>query len=141
MKSIYFVLLFCFFGILLCYGKGNNDLEIIKGDDGHGRKSHFNDFKIVDDKVYIECIITIKNNTEKNIKFRITAEFKDDALSGLLKNEILEGYNEDLVNNTFNISANETIEYQKIIFIGDFAGYYIKHDRELPKKINIILIE
>jgi hypothetical protein len=47
-KSIYFVLLFCFFGILPCYSKGNNDLEIIK------KESYFNDFKIVDDKVYFE---------------------------------------------------------------------------------------
>jgi ribosomal protein S8 len=135
MKSIYFILFFSFFVILPCYSKGNNYLEIIK------KESYFNDFKIIDDKVYIECKITIKNNTVKNIKYGINAIFKDDVRIGLLKNEILEGYNEDLLNNIFNISANETIKYQKIIFIGDFAGNYIKHDRALPKKINVILLE
>jgi hypothetical protein len=135
MKCIYLILFFSFFVILPCYSKGNNDLELIK------KESYFNDFKIIDDKVYIECKITIKNNTGKNIKYKINAIFNDDVRIGLLKNEILEGYNEDLENNIFNISANETIKYQKIIFIGDFAGNYIKHDRALPKKINIILLE
>jgi hypothetical protein len=131
-----FFVLFLFFAILSCVSlKPNNDLELIK------KESYFNDFKIIDDKVYIECRITIKNNTDKNIIYRINAIFKDDVHIGLLKNEVLEGYNEDLINNIFNISARETIKYQKIIFIGDYTGNYIKHDRELPNKINIILME
>jgi hypothetical protein len=136
MKGNFFVLLFPFLVILSCNSlKINNDLELII------KESYFNDFRIIDDKVYIECKITIKNNTDKNIKYRINAIFKDDVRIGLLKNEILEGYNENLENNIFNISANETIKYQKIIFIGDFAGNYKKFNRELPKKINVILME
>ena len=115
--------------------KENVQLEIIN------EKSYFNDFTIIEEKVYIECRITIRNNTEKNISFKINATFEDDVRLGLLQNDLLEGYNEDLINNVFSIPANETIAYWKIIFIGDFAGNYKKHDRALPKKINIVLLE
>jgi hypothetical protein len=104
-------------------------------------RSWFSDFEVIDDKVLIKCKIAIKNNTENNIEYRINAIFKDDVRIGLLRKETLEGYKEDLVTNVFTISANETIENEKIVFIGEFAGNYQKHDRNLPKKINIILLE
>jgi hypothetical protein len=105
------------------------------------KKSWFNDFEVIDDKVLIKCTITIKNNTGNNIEYRINAIFNDDVRIELLRNETLEGYKEDLVTNVFTISSNETIEYEKIVFIGEFAENNQKHDRNLPKKINIILLE
>jgi hypothetical protein len=110
-------------------------LEIIN------ENSWFNDFEVIGDKVLIECKITIRNNTENNIQYKINAVFEDDVQIGLLKYEKLEGYKEDLVNNIFSISANETVKYQTVIFIGEFAGNYMKSNRALPKKINIILLE
>jgi hypothetical protein len=110
-------------------------LEIIN------EKSFLSDFDVIDDKVLIKCIIAIKNNTGSNIKYKINAISIEDVRTGLLKNEILEGFKEDLVTNVFTISANETVEYEKVVFIGDFAGNKLKHDRNLPDKINIILLE
>jgi len=50
---LFIVFLFHFFAILSCISiKPNNDLELIK------KESYFNDFKVIDDKVYIECKIT-----------------------------------------------------------------------------------
>ena len=53
-KNNFFVLLLFHFSIILsCISiKPNNDLELIK------KESYFNDFKVIDDKVYIECKIT-----------------------------------------------------------------------------------
>ena len=113
----------------------NNDLEIIN------EKCWLSDFEVIDNKVLVKCIITIKNNTGNNIKYKINAISKEDVATGLLKNEILEGFKEDLMNNIFNISANEIIEYEKIVFIGDFAGNILKRDRNIPDKINIIILE
>jgi hypothetical protein len=103
--------------------------------------SFFNDFEVVDDKVFIKCIITVKNNTENNIQYKINAIFEDDVRIGLIRNEKLEGYTEDLMSNVFTIPANETVKYQTVIFVGEFAGNYRKYNRELPKEINIILLE
>ena len=115
--------------------KENKILEIIE------EKSFFNDFKVIDEKVLIECKITIKNNSDKNLSFKINAVFEDDVNLGLLKYKTLEGYKNDLINNIFTISANEIIEYCQIIFIGESAGNYQKANRNLPKEINIILLE
>ena len=131
------VLLLCCCNIFIsCISMKNekNDLEIIN------EESWLSDFEVIDDKVLVKCIITIKNNTGNNIKYKINAISKEDVATGLLKNEILEGFKEDLVNNIFNISANETIKY-KIVFVGDFAGNILKRDRNIPDKINIIILE
>ncbi|MDR0319959.1 MAG: hypothetical protein LBI28_00510 [Treponema sp.] len=111
-----------------------SDLELIN------EKSWLSDFEVIDDKVLIKCRITIKNNTGNDVKYKINAISRDDVDLGLLRNEIIEGYKEDLVTDVFTISANETVE-ERIIFVGDFAGNYQKHDRLLPKTINIILLE
>jgi hypothetical protein len=136
MRIIYIVLLLGCNIFYSCISNKNNVLlELIKED------SFFNDFEVIGDKVFIKCIITVKNNTENNIQYKINAIFEDDVRIGLLKNEKLEGYAEDLMSNVFIISASETIKYQTVIFVGEFAGNYRKYNRELPKNINIVLLE
>jgi hypothetical protein len=114
--------------------KEKENLELIK------EESSFHEFKVENDKVLIECYLTIKNNTENFYKFRINAIFENDVKMKLLENKILEGCLDDLETNVFTISPNETIESIKIIFIGKFGGNYRKHDRALPD-IYIIVVE
>jgi hypothetical protein len=130
--------------------KEKNSVEIIK------EESWFNNFYVIDDIVFIECIISIKNNAENNICFKLNAICNNDVQLGLLRNNILVGYKEDIFRSTvsaeyiyekyreglltdvFIISANETIEHLRVIFIGDFARNHQKSNRALPD-INIII--
>jgi hypothetical protein len=130
--------------------KEKNNVKIIK------EESWFNNFYVIDDIVFMECIISIKNNTENDISFKLNAICNNDVQLGLLKNNILAGYKEDifrsavsaeyiykkysegLLTDVFIISANETIEHLRVIFIGDSAGNHQKTNRALP---DIIIIE
>ena len=134
-KVIIFFVIFNNFFVFSCNNvKENILLEILK------EKSYFHEFEVINEKVLIRCNIFIKNNTKNNVSFKINAIFKDDVRTGLIKQEILEGYNEDLETNIFTISANEIVNFT-VIFLGEFAGQYQKHNRELPKKINIDILK
>jgi hypothetical protein len=110
------------------------NIELIK------EKSYFNDFEVINDRVFIECKLTIKNNTNNFYSFRINALFNDDVKIKLLENKFFEGYSEDLNSSIFFISPDEILEYTKVVFVGKFAGNYQKYSRALPE-INIIIIE
>lgn len=103
-------------------------------------KSYFSDFFIQGEKVYIECELTLKNSSSNNITFQLNAIMKDDVELGLLKDENLKGYYQDLANDIFTIGKNETKTYS-IVFVGDFAGINKKHDRKLPEIVITVVDE
>ncbi|WP_312429679.1 hypothetical protein [Lacrimispora sp.] len=90
------------------------------------------DFYIEDDKVYIIGGVTIKNNTEDELSYSITANSEVDFQSGLLKSAILKGFDENLSENIFSIGGHE-VQTIKIFFVGDYAGYPKKSDRLMPE--------
>jgi hypothetical protein len=133
-KLIFIILLVIVNNDIFAFGlKEKENIELIK------EKSYFNDFDVINEKVFIECVLTIKNNTNRFYNFRINALFEDDVKK-LLENKFLEGYSEDLNSSIFSIAPNEIFEYKKVVFVGKFAGRRQKHDRALPE-INIIIIE
>lgn len=93
--------------------------------------SFYSEYSIKEDKVYIECELVINNTTNKQKNIQITGTFDNDVSSGLLKNPTIYGYNSDLKTNIFEINSGS--QRIKVIFIGDYNGVNIKHDRKLPK--------
>jgi len=112
--------------IFLFINNNDGDLQIVKD------TSYFSDFSVDGEKVYIKCEFTLKNSSSNDNMFQLNAIMKDDVELGLLKEENLEGYNQNLTSDKFTIGKNETKTYS-VIFVGDFAGTNKKHDRNLPK--------
>lgn len=100
--------------------------------------SYFSDFKVNGEKVYIYCKMTITNSSLIDKTFRLNAILKDDVKIGkigkigLLKSDNLKGYNEDLSSDIFTIEKNKYNIFS-VVFVGEFAGTYEKHDRNLPE--------
>ena len=98
------------------------------------KNSFYSDFSIKEDKVYIKCILKVKNSTSHDQRFNINANFPDDVNLGLLKYENLKGYNKKLEDDIFDIKKNSSLTFE-VVFIGEFAGNSNKHDRLLPQII------
>ena len=113
-------------------GKVISKLELVS-EQGGG----IEDFYIEDEKVYIIGGVTIRNNTEDELSYSLTANSESDFKSGLIKSAILNGFDEDLSTNIFSIGGYE-VQTKKIIFVGDYAGYHKKSDRLMPE-ITIIV--
>jgi hypothetical protein len=109
------------------------ELHILK------ESSFYNDFYIEGEKVYIECKITIKNNSNNERSFKLHGDFKEDVQLGLLKNENLIGYRQDLNTTEFTVDKKSK-QFFTVTFIGDFAGNNKRYNRNLPK-IRVELIE
>lgn len=117
--------------------------------------SWFSDFIVDGEKVYIYCVVVINNPGNERRTFNLKAYFPDDVEPGLLKNSELQGYEAsfdnsklftdltgddiELTNGEFTIEKKERESYQ-VVFVGDFAGTKIKHNRLLPE-IEIMTIE
>lgn len=102
-------------------------------------ESYFSDFNVKNQKVYLDCYITLKNisNTEKTVK--LTASFPDDVNTGLLKESILPGLNKNNKESKFIIHPNSQKSFN-VTFVGDFAGTIQRHERLLPK-VNITVVK
>lgn len=94
-------------------------------------KSFFSDFDVEEDKVYIECVLCIENNTGKQHKVKFIAESEEDKENGLIKDSKLNGYNEDLETSLFDIEPGEN--RITVIFVGNYGGVKQKVNRLLPK--------
>lgn len=112
--------------IIFSIKNNENDLLIIKD------TSCFSDFSVEGEKVYIECELTIKNSSLEDKTFQLNAIMKDDVELGLLKEENLKGYSQDLTSDKFTVEKKTTKTFS-IVFVGDFAGTNKKHDRNLPE--------
>lgn len=102
-------------------------LELVSGPGGG-----IEDFYIEDDKVYIIGEVIVRNNTEDELLYSLTAKSEEDFQSGLIKSAILKGVDEDLSSNIFSIERHE-VQTIRIIFVGDYAGYPKKANRLMPE--------
>lgn len=95
--------------------------------------SNFHDFYVEDYTVFIRCDVTITNSGKDDATFELYANFPDDVELGLLKEERLQAYSENDGNSTqFEIDAAE-IRVFSVLFVGEYGGTYLKHDRNLPE--------
>lgn len=94
--------------------------------------SYFSDFSVEGEKVYIKCELEFKNSSSEDTTFQLKAIMKDDVELGLLKEENLTGYSQDLTSDKFTIEKKTTRTFS-VVFVGDFAGTNKKHDRNLPE--------
>ena len=102
-------------------------------------KSSFIDYSVKDDKVYIECSITVRNTDAEEVNFLLYSTLMEDVKGGLLKNGRLQGYSDNFTDTVFTLGGESTQSFT-VFFIGDFAGTHIKHDRNLPE-ISYIIFE
>jgi hypothetical protein len=95
------------------------------------KESAYSRFYVQNDKVFINCIITIKNNSDEPRKFSLCAIMNDDLKGGLLKQpKIYAFYNDKKA--IFNIKSDTKQTYD-VVFVGDYGGNLQKHDRSLPQ--------
>lgn len=105
--------------------KGN--VEIVED------KSYLSDFVVQDGETKINCVLTFKNTSDKDISFSVKAHFTDDFESGLVSDEYVIGICEDTGDDVITIKAGETIEYKAIAFTSKNNGCENKNDRLLPE--------
>ena len=100
-------------------------------------ESFYCDFEVKDDKVLIYCTILIENPTNAEADIMLSANFENDVKSGLLKESPLDGYQSDLETKTFKLVEGDN--RVDVVFMGEYAGTYQKHDRLLPE-IQLIVV-
>jgi hypothetical protein len=129
-KSNYITLIYditiisCFIAFTLNGCGAKKAVEIVYED------SYFSDFYVEDEKVYIECALSVNNATGAEQAVEFVADCSDDVKGGLLKYAELHSYSADHETVKFHIPTGETrIE---VIFIGEFAGNAQKQNRLLP---------
>lgn len=126
MKKLFLLFLVIISVVLILIFNNANELKVVKD------SSYFSDFYVEGNKVYIKCEITIKNSSYDDKVVKLNAILKDDVELGLLKEENLAGFNTGLICDEFTIEKKSEKNYS-VIFVGDFAGTYKKHDRKLPE--------
>lgn len=110
------------------FGKTQNEkIEIVVD------KSYLSDFVVQDGETKINCVLTFKNTSDKDITFSVKAHFTDDYESGLVSDEYVIGICDDTDEDVITIKAGETIEYKGISFSSKNNGCENKNDRLLPE--------
>ena len=89
--------------------------------------SCFMDFRVEDEKVYIECVLTIES--KMNYDVYIEGYFPHDE-GKLLKDRSIYAYDKETGSDRFKL-VRGTNSFS-VVFVGDYAGTYQKHDRLLP---------
>ncbi len=91
-------------------------------------ESFFSDFHIEDNKVYLECEMSI--NSPRDCDIQLQGTFARDE-GKLLKNPTIFAYDAENGSNSFHI-VRGTNRF-KVVFIGDYGGTPRKSDRLLPE--------
>ncbi len=91
-------------------------------------ESFFSDFYIKDDKVYLECEVSI--NSPRDCDIQIQGSFARDE-GKLLKDATVFAYDVENRSNSFHI-VRGTNRF-RVVFIGDYGGTPQKSDRLLPE--------
>ncbi|WP_022758729.1 hypothetical protein [Butyrivibrio fibrisolvens] len=107
------------------YEQGN--VEIVEAN------SYLSDFVVQDGETKINCVLTFKNTSDKDITFSVKAHFTDDYESGLVSDEYVIGICDDTDEDVITIKAGETIEYKGISFSSKNNGCENKNERLLPE--------
>lgn len=103
----------------------NTVLQIITNE------SSYSSYYVQNDKVYINCTITIRNDTDETKKFSLCADMNDDFKGRLLKQAKIYAYNND--KKAIYTLKSDTIQTYNVVFVGDFGGSLQKHDELLPQ--------
>lgn len=130
---IMFLLLAVLMLILYVSYNVNDKIYVDKG------KSYFSEFKVENDKVFIECYITLVNTFDVEKTVNLSAKLPEDVTTGLLKNEDVISLNEDGSKTEFILSSNSSESFD-VVFVGAYSGANQKHDRGLPE-INISIVK
>ena len=115
---------------------GNSSQEILLNRD----ESFFSDFHVEDGFVYLECYISVSNKNKSDIEFEIYVDYADDVKTGLLKESTLFVCENIVDNQIYLINAGATEKFY-CTFVGEYAGTLIKHDRNLPENITLMLLK
>ena len=97
------------------------------------KESYFDTFEIVDGETRIICVLSVKNNTNKDVTFRVNAIFDQDYQSGLVSDKSVEGIWSDTGVAKISLAPKEKVSYKEIVFSSKNAGCDTKTDRKLPK--------
>ena len=100
--------------------------------------SYYSDFYIKGNRVYITCILSVYNDSEKKQKFYIRAKYTEEEGRLLANNKYLkikENKQEKVIE--LNPKEKQTIN---VIFEGDFGEKKQKLNRLLPNEIKIVHI-
>ena len=124
MKRLY-ALLFVLLLLLCCCSCTKKEIEI------DYKKSWFDDYEILDNKVVIYCTIRVINHSNKEKTISVSGDFYDEQQSGLLTERELKAYDVNNNNSSFQVERKSIATF-KIKFIGSFAGNPIKLNRLLP---------
>ena len=111
--------------ILMSYNKP--EIQLIE------KESYFDTFEVVDGETRITCVLSVKNNTNKNITFNVNAIFDQDYENGLVSDKSVEGIWSDTGLTEISLAPKEKVSYKKIVFSSKNAGCDTKMDRNLPK--------
>ena len=103
------------------------------------KKSYYDDFYVKNNKVYINCILSIYNDSKKNQKFYIRAKYSEDVGKLLLNNNYLK-INEEAQEKVIELKPKEK-QTLNALFEGDFGGKSQKANRLLPSKIQIVHVK
>lgn len=91
-------------------------------------ESYFSDFYIKDDKVYLECEMSISSPRDCDIQLQGTF-VRDEGK--LLKNATVFAYDIKNGSNSFHMVSGDN--HFTAVFIGDYGGIPQKFDRLLPE--------
>ena len=123
-----YIIIICMVYMVGCSDEKNKDIYILSDE------SFFNEFTIKNGKVVFNCYITIINNTENDVKFKIKGDFIEDAKVknevSLVKQRYIYAQNEK-GEEILELKANQTKQFI-LDFYGDFAGKRSKRNRLLP---------
>lgn len=96
--------------------------------------SYFSEFWVVNNKIYIKYILTIQNSDSVGHTFTISADFSDDKRLNLLKELTLFVCDNQDDKQKFDLNANSSKSFE-CVFLGQYGGTMLKHDRRLPENI------
>lgn len=124
-QKLLIIIVFSFIVLLLYYFSLQRAISIDYDE------SYYSNFKVENDKVYINCNILIKNPNNAGSMIELAGMFDNDVKNGLLKKSLLTGYSTDCETTTFNLKKGDN--WIEVVFIGDYAGKSQKYDRLLPE--------
>lgn len=120
----FFICFICIICMMICMCSCKKKNICIRED------SFFSSFKVQDEKVYIYCTLFIDNPTEAEKSIALQALLENDVENGLLKEALIDAYSIDENTKHFQLQKGEN--RLEVVFIGEHAGGYKKHDRALP---------
>ncbi len=95
-------------------------------------KSHFVDYNVQENQVFIRCQVTLENSYTSDKKVVLKGDFSEDNKNSLLKEAELQGVQADNTKNNIIVPAGEVKTFE-IVFVGTVAGTKQMVNRLLPE--------